>query len=208
MDPAVSPERILLREANDHAGDARGCRRAAWLAAIARVVLARGQPAVPGQQRRGRDGEDSVQRLRGRSGASAANHTPSAGSYRIRPAWRCSTAFSYRSASSSASFAKSLRSTKTARAEPWNQGGQRHLGSRRSAASSTSVSSVLARVATWASQVAGSRAVGSDCQARKARRRVRRQQLTSGCGRRILSSLHDRVPIRGSHLQRAKVGGW
>ena len=39
---------ILLREPNDHAGDARDCRRAAWLAAIARVVLARGQPAVPG----------------------------------------------------------------------------------------------------------------------------------------------------------------
>ena len=58
VDPAVSPERILLREANDHAGDARDCRRAAWLAAIARVVLARGQPAVPGEQRRGRDGED------------------------------------------------------------------------------------------------------------------------------------------------------
>ena len=32
---------------------------AAGLAAIAGVVLARGQPAVPGQQRRGRDGEDS-----------------------------------------------------------------------------------------------------------------------------------------------------
>ena len=57
-DPAVSPQWILLRQANDEAGDARDCRRAAWLAAIARVVPARGQPAVPGQQRRGRDGED------------------------------------------------------------------------------------------------------------------------------------------------------
>ena len=51
-------QRILLRQANDKAGDARGRRRAAGLAPIARVVLARGQPAVPGQQRRWRDGED------------------------------------------------------------------------------------------------------------------------------------------------------
>jgi len=58
VDPAVSPERIFLRQANDKAGDAWDCRRAAGLAAIARVVLACGQPAVPGQQRRGRDGED------------------------------------------------------------------------------------------------------------------------------------------------------
>ena len=58
VDPAVSPERILLRQANDKAGDTRDCPRAAGLAAIARVVLARGQHAVPGQQRRGRDGED------------------------------------------------------------------------------------------------------------------------------------------------------
>ena len=36
----------------------RDCRRPAGLAPPARVVLARGQLAVPGQQRRGRDGED------------------------------------------------------------------------------------------------------------------------------------------------------
>ena len=59
-------------------------------------------------------GKISVQRLRGRSRASAANHTRSAGSYRIRPAWRRSTAFSCRSTSSSASFAKSLRHTRRA----------------------------------------------------------------------------------------------
>ena len=58
VDPAVSPQRILLRQADDKAGDARVFRRAAGLAAIARVVLARGQPAVPGQQRRWRHGED------------------------------------------------------------------------------------------------------------------------------------------------------
>jgi hypothetical protein len=60
-------------------------------------------------------GKTSVQRLRGMSRASAANHTRSAGSYRTRPAWRRSTAFSGRSTSSSASFAKSLRNTRTAR---------------------------------------------------------------------------------------------
>ena len=60
-------------------------------------------------------GKISVQRLRGMSRASAANHTRSPGSYRIRPTWRSSTAFSCRSTSSSASFARSLRSTRTAR---------------------------------------------------------------------------------------------
>jgi len=47
--------------------------------------------------------------------ASAASHTRSAGSYRIRPACRRSTAFSCRSASSSASLARSLRNTRTKR---------------------------------------------------------------------------------------------
>jgi hypothetical protein len=60
-------------------------------------------------------GKISVQRLREMSRASAANHTRSAGSYRIRLAWRRRTAFSCRSTSSSASFARSLRSTRTAR---------------------------------------------------------------------------------------------
>lgn len=58
VDPAVSPQRILLRQANGKAGDARYCRRAPWLAPLARVVLLRRQPAVPGQQRRWRHGED------------------------------------------------------------------------------------------------------------------------------------------------------
>jgi hypothetical protein len=59
MDPAVSPQRILLCQANDQAGDARDRRRAARLAPLARVVLAAGQFAVPGQERRGRHGEDA-----------------------------------------------------------------------------------------------------------------------------------------------------
>jgi hypothetical protein len=60
-------------------------------------------------------GKISLQRLRGMSHASAANHTRSAGSYRIRPAWRRRTAFSCRSTSNSAFFARSLRDIRTAR---------------------------------------------------------------------------------------------
>jgi hypothetical protein len=52
VDPAVSPQRFLLRQADDKAGDAGDCRRAARLAPLARVVLLRRQPAVPRQQRR------------------------------------------------------------------------------------------------------------------------------------------------------------
>ena len=58
VDPAVSPQRILLRQADDQPGDTRDRRRAPWLAPLARVVLPRRQPAVPGQQRRRRHGED------------------------------------------------------------------------------------------------------------------------------------------------------
>ncbi len=60
-------------------------------------------------------GKIPVQRLRGRSRASAANHTRSPGSYRTRPIFRRSTAFSCRSTSNSASFARSPRNTRTAR---------------------------------------------------------------------------------------------
>jgi len=60
-------------------------------------------------------GKTPVQRLRGKSLASAANHTRSAGSYPTRPTWRRSTAFSWPSTSSSASLALSPRNTRTAR---------------------------------------------------------------------------------------------
>jgi hypothetical protein len=60
-------------------------------------------------------GKMSVQRRRGSSRASAASHTRSAALYRIRPACRRSTAFSCRSASSSASFVLSLRNSSTAK---------------------------------------------------------------------------------------------
>jgi hypothetical protein len=115
VDPAVSPQRILPRQADDKAGDARDCRRASRLAPLARVVLPRRQPAVPGQQCRGRHGKTSAQRLRGTSRASAANQARSAGSYRTRPTCRRSTAFSCLSTSSSASFAWSPRNIRTAR---------------------------------------------------------------------------------------------
>ena len=60
-------------------------------------------------------GKISAQRPRGMSRASAPSHTRSAGSYKTRPVWRRSTAFSWRSTSSSASFARSLRDIRTAR---------------------------------------------------------------------------------------------
>ena len=69
-------------------------------------------PAVSGQECRWRDGEDFGPAPRGMRRASAANHTRSAGSYRIRPAWRRSTAFSCRSTSSSASFDWSPRNAR------------------------------------------------------------------------------------------------
>ena len=115
VDPAVSPQRILLCQANDQAGDARDRRRAAGLAPLARVVLFAGQFAVPGRSVAGVTGKISVQRLRGIHRASAANHNRSAGSYRTRLASRRSIAFSCRSTSSSASFARSPRNTRTAR---------------------------------------------------------------------------------------------
>jgi hypothetical protein len=59
VDPPVSPHRILPCQANDKASYARACLRAPWPAALARVVLPCRQPAVPGQQRRGRNSEDT-----------------------------------------------------------------------------------------------------------------------------------------------------
>ena len=58
VDPAVSPQRVLPRQANGKVGDAPDCRGPAGPAPLARVVLLRGQLAVPGQQRRGRDRKD------------------------------------------------------------------------------------------------------------------------------------------------------
>jgi hypothetical protein len=58
VNPPVPPQRVLPRQADGKTGDAPDRRRPAGLASRARVVLARGQLAVPGQQRRGRDRKD------------------------------------------------------------------------------------------------------------------------------------------------------
>ena len=60
-------------------------------------------------------GKTSAQRRRGMNRVSAANQTRSPGSYRIRPGFRRSTAFSCRSTSNSAFFSPSPRTTRTAR---------------------------------------------------------------------------------------------
>jgi hypothetical protein len=57
LDPAVAPQRILPRQAQHESLDTRGGRRTAGPAPLAHVVFLRGQPAVPGQERRGRDRE-------------------------------------------------------------------------------------------------------------------------------------------------------
>jgi hypothetical protein len=77
VDPAVSPQRILPRHADDKPGDARDCRRAPWLASLVRVVLLRRQSAVPGQQprwRRGKDFGPTPARYKRRQRREQANH--------------------------------------------------------------------------------------------------------------------------------------
>jgi hypothetical protein len=115
MNPPVAPERVLARQADGEPGDAADRRRSSGLAPLARVVLPRGEPAMPGQQRRGRHRKDPAQRRRGMNRMSAAYQARSPGSYRTRPACRRSTAFSCRSTSSSASFAWSPRNTRAIR---------------------------------------------------------------------------------------------
>ncbi len=96
------------------AGDAREFRRTAGLAPPARVVLSRGQLAVPGQQRRGCHGKDLCPAPAGKEPSQRSEPHPVGRSYRIRPVWRRSTAFSCRSTSNSAAFARSPRNTRTA----------------------------------------------------------------------------------------------
>jgi hypothetical protein len=81
LDPPMAPRRILPRQAQHKSPDTRGRRRTAGPAPPARVVLSRGQPAVPGQEHRGRAGNTSAQRRRDTIGASAANQARSAGSH-------------------------------------------------------------------------------------------------------------------------------
>jgi hypothetical protein len=58
VDTAVTPERVFVRQADGEPGDAPDRRRAAQFASSAGVVFPGGEPAVPGQQRRGRHGKD------------------------------------------------------------------------------------------------------------------------------------------------------
>ena len=85
------------------------------LAPLARVVLARSQLAMPGQQRRGRHGEDFGPAAAGYEPGQRGEQYPVGRLVAHPPAWRRSTAFSCRSTSSSASFARSVRNTRTAR---------------------------------------------------------------------------------------------
>jgi hypothetical protein len=70
---------------------------------------------VPGQQRRGRDREDFRPAAARDEPGERSEPGPVSGSYRIRRALRRSTAFSCRSTSSSALFARSPLTTTTAR---------------------------------------------------------------------------------------------
>ena len=109
-----SPKRALLRQADGGPGDAldRGGRPGrrvlvSYFHAVSRRCRAR---SVAGCHR-----EDPGPLPPRDEPASAANQARSAGSYRIRPAFRRNTAFSCRSTSNSASFARSPRKTSATR---------------------------------------------------------------------------------------------
>ena len=57
VNTTVTPQRVLAREADGEPGDAPDRRRAPGPASSAGVVFPGGEPAAPGQQRRGRDRE-------------------------------------------------------------------------------------------------------------------------------------------------------
>jgi hypothetical protein len=114
VDTAVSPQRILSGQTDHKAADAPACWRASRLAPLARVVLPR-RRSCQASSVAGVTGKTSAQRLRGTSRVSAANQARSPGSYRSRPTCRRSTAFSCRSTSSSASFARSPQNTRATR---------------------------------------------------------------------------------------------
>jgi hypothetical protein len=115
VDTAVSPQRILRRQADDKAGDARACRRRSGLRRLLVPYFPAASLRCQASSVAGVTGRTSAQRPRGTSRASAANQARSAGSYRTRPACRRSTAFSCRSISSSASFARPPWNTRTTR---------------------------------------------------------------------------------------------
>src|SRR5438045_3133184 len=106
VDPPISPQRILLRQPDDDAGDAGTVGGRPGLRRLLVSYLPAASLRCQASSVAGVTGKIPVQQLRGMSRASAANHTRSAGPYRTRPAWRRSTAFSCRSTNSPASFAE------------------------------------------------------------------------------------------------------
>jgi hypothetical protein len=109
------PQWILFRQADDEAGDARSCRRAAGRAPLARVVFARSQPAVPGQQRRWRNREDAGPAAAGDQACQRAEPHPAGRAVPDPAGVAAQRRVLARSTSSSASFARSPRDIRTAR---------------------------------------------------------------------------------------------
>src|SRR6185312_5328127 len=80
VDPAVSPQRILLRQPDDKAGDAPDCGRATRRALPALSYFFAASLRCQASNVAGVTGKTSVQRMRGISRASAPNHIRSTGS--------------------------------------------------------------------------------------------------------------------------------
>jgi hypothetical protein len=109
----MPPQRVVGRHPQDKPPDARRGRRTS-LPASATVVPVAGNPVpVPSQDGGRRDRNTGPDRDLGRRRDRAANHSRSAGSYRIRETPRRSTAFSCRKTSSSTSFDTSRRTSST-----------------------------------------------------------------------------------------------
>jgi hypothetical protein len=113
VDPPVSPERVLFCQADGEAGDAPEGRGRPGLRRLLVSYFLAASLRCQASSVAGVTGKIPAQRRRGMNRASAVNHARSAGSYRGRPTWRRSTAFSWRSTRSSASFASSPRNTRT-----------------------------------------------------------------------------------------------
>jgi hypothetical protein len=133
VNTVVTPQWVLLRQADGQPGDAPDRRRAAGPVPLTGVVFPGDEPAVPGEQRRRRHREDLHPAPARDEPGKAANQARSAGLYRIRPAFRRSTAFSCRSTSNSASFALFPRNPSTPRPNYQRISMQTILSSTRSA---------------------------------------------------------------------------
>jgi hypothetical protein len=111
----VTPERVLVRQADGELGDAPDRRRRPGLRRLLVSYFRAASLRCQASSVAGVTGKTSAQRLRGMNRVSAANQARSPGSYRTRPAFRRSTAFWCRSASNSAFLSPSPRTTRTAR---------------------------------------------------------------------------------------------